>query len=107
LKTFFIGQCLMQYPNTYREWRQLNAPPRVDQEELARQLALRTNLPATPAELAELNRRLPEVVKKERSPAFLSALFAAGFSQEEIAAAVGLTTVAVQSKIKRLRKAAA
>lgn len=107
LKTFFIGRCLMQYPNAYRDWRQQNVPPRVDEKELARQLELRTNLPATPDQLAELHRRLPEVVKKEQSPAFVSALFAAGFSQEEIAAAAGLTTVAVQSKIKRLRKAAA
>jgi hypothetical protein len=107
LKTYFIGRCLLQYPNAYREWRSQNVCPRIDPEELARQLALRTNLPATTDLLAELHRRLPEVVKEEQSPAFLAALFAAGFSQKKIAAAAGLTTMAVQSKIKRLRKAAA
>jgi hypothetical protein len=107
LKTYFIGQCLLQYPNAYREWQQQHVPRPYDREELARQLGAEGQVPASPAQLAELNMRLPELVAAPRSPAALAALFAAGFSQEEIGANAGLTTQAVQSAIKRHRKAAA
>jgi hypothetical protein len=104
LKTFFIGQCLFQFPDAYRQWaREMHGVP-LDLQANVGDLAL-VHPPAAPTSVvAELRRHL-RVLAHDEAPA-LNVMVEMGFSHNEIAATTGQTPKAVELKIYRLRKAA-
>jgi DNA-directed RNA polymerase specialized sigma24 family protein len=102
LATFFIGACLLQFPNRYRSWelrwaRQRRhvlldvemaapAPDNPEHEVLARSAAI------------ALLARVPDAESRQ-----IVALRADGYALEEIAELTGLSAAAVKSRLHRMR----
>jgi DNA-directed RNA polymerase specialized sigma24 family protein len=104
LRTFFIGQCIFQFPNVLRRWVAEQALPSVDTSVLAAQLE-RTTHPS-PDVLVELSRSLKvlETLPNEH-PAKIKTLAAMGYSHVEIAELLDCTEKAVEMKLYHARKA--
>jgi DNA-directed RNA polymerase specialized sigma24 family protein len=102
LKTFFIGQCLFQFPNVYRRWMRESQPVVVDQNSLAEELATARTLAAPVPMVAELRRALQRL--SPDSPQAMEALVEMGYSQGEISELLGTTLRAVESKLYRHRR---
>lgn len=104
LKTFFIGQCLFQFPNTIRRWAsERNARP-VDDATLGSELALRQARPSTEV-LAQLSRGLEILAKlPKQDPTCLKVLMEMGYSQEEIGEMLGTSEKAIEMRLYRSRQ---
>jgi hypothetical protein len=107
IKTYFIGQCLIRFPNIYRSWLATEAhhgAVLVDENELLEFLA--GGRGADPAELAvirqEIEVRFKDISDKRLLAAFV--LTAAGWSQREIAGATGMTEKAVERMLAYYRE---
>jgi DNA-directed RNA polymerase specialized sigma24 family protein len=102
LRTFFVGQCMLQFPNVYRRWARERDEPSVDRELLARELANSRNSPAPGHVRAFLGQFLERLTPE--SPEMIEALIEMGYEQLEIAAMLHTTRGAIQSKLYRYRK---
>jgi Sigma-70, region 4 len=102
LKTYFIGQCLFQFPNVYRRWVREDQHINMNDGAFAQELAARCTPPAPAHVLIELSRLLHGATCD--SPEILEALVEMGHSQAEIAELVGTTLRAVESRLYRYRK---
>lgn len=106
IKTFFIGQCLIRFPNIYRSW--LTNEVRGDEILLGdRSLPMRGGIGhVDPIDLAivrqEVELRLrPIADKKAKEAMILSAL---GWSQREIGVKLNMTEKAVERTLSYYRK---
>lgn len=106
IKTFFVGQCLIQFANVYRYWLKNEAGY---SEILVDDLAVidrpQARTPRTdPAELAairaEIDTRLKDVPERTRA---VMVLTAADWSQADIARRLGITTKAVERTLAHYR----
>lgn len=102
LKTFFVGQCLFQFPNVYRKWQREQVKARRAQRIVGRMDPdfLR---PVTPVEIAAELRR--EITKLSAvgfdSPEALAIAQRYGYSIPELAEIVGTTDRAIEGRIYR------
>jgi DNA-directed RNA polymerase specialized sigma24 family protein len=94
LKTFFIGQCVYQFPNVYRRWARETAPMRLDAMEVDE-----TPQPPRIATLIDLRRALaalpPEDVRH------LQIMVEMGHNAAEIAEITGTSKRSVESRLYR------
>jgi len=103
LKTYFIGSCVLSFPNVYRRWRREDerwSRVELDDETVA-------GLPCTvpdPADVAVANVELRNGLREldPRTAAAL-ALTAEGYSHEEIAEVLGISIRAVEGLLYRHR----
>lgn len=110
IKTYFIGQCLFQFANVYRAWLKHEAPLAavlVDDVALLDRPQGRTPL-TDPAELAairaEIDARFNAVPEKSREKVCtVMVLTAADWTQEEIAAYMGVTVKVVERTLAYYR----
>jgi DNA-directed RNA polymerase specialized sigma24 family protein len=103
LTTFFIGQCLIQFPTVYRKWS------RTVRREAALQAALAASRPdfqqdpavafELGADKAELLNQIPDPLTRD-----IATLRYAEWSHEEISEALGITVKAIESRLYRLRQ---
>ncbi len=97
LMTFFIGQCVYQFPNVYRRWVRETAPIRLDAAEVEEQ-------PSLPRldKMIDLRRALaalpPEDVRH------LQIMVEMGYSAAEIAKITGASKRSVQSRLYRYQR---
>lgn len=99
LKTFFIGACVLHFPNIYRRWlRQSLECVRIGLEGHDARNVLDFQL--LPDEHVELLLALPELEPGIRE---ILQLTVAGFSQCEIAETLGTTEKAVELRLARFR----
>lgn len=104
LKTFFIGQCLLQYSNVAAKWLRDHKPTPVHVTEA--ELALvdpRLRHPATEDVIREVAAAALRSGATSERGALVIALDEAGFSRNEIANEMGLTPDAVAGILKRER----
>ncbi len=93
LKTFFIGQCVLQFPNVYRRWQsERKRFPEYEPQQL----------PTSALAVLEVNRI--EALPRD-SELGMRLLKAKGFTAHEIAAATGVSKRVVESKMQRGREA--
>jgi DNA-directed RNA polymerase specialized sigma24 family protein len=103
LRTYFIGQCLFQFPRVYARWL------REEQEwaalERPKQFAELDKAPG-PAEQAETRILLTAAFAAEgtRKLARVLHLIDAGYGQEEVAEQLGITVGAIESLLYRHRR---
>jgi hypothetical protein len=98
LATFFIGQCLMKFPNQYRRWlgQRENQPMDADEYRAA-----------LPPHVMDPERQLRESQKVEALPdemANIGAGMAMGFTYQEIADKLGSTTRGIETKRWRFKE---
>lgn len=103
LKTFFIGQCVFQFPNTFRRWVSEQDAMPIDAQTVGRELELRavrrpTDVMADVARAIESIRPLPD-----DHPTRLRVLMEMGYTQREIAALLNTTEKAIEMKLYRSR----
>jgi hypothetical protein len=102
LRTFFVGQCIFQFPNVYRSWLAQNVP--LVPEGLLAQTVLPPIIGAD--DLAILSITLDKLPPND--PGIMNALGAAGFTQADIAGRLGLVSWrAVESRQRRAKLKAA
>lgn len=109
IKSYFIGQCLIRFPNIYRFWLRTETSTNVV---LVDELAI-LDRPAgegtvtDPADLAvirqQIDTRLANLPERTRT---IMVLTAAGWSQQEIADRLGTTVKAVERTLNYYRPAA-
>lgn len=100
LKTFFVGQCVLQFPNVYRSWfvRAVRALPLADPVQVDEMIS-REPSPDTGAILSETVGRLaPD------STTLIEAARRLGFKNAEIAEILSTTEKAVEMRLARHRK---
>lgn len=102
LKTFFIGQCVLQFPNVYRAWRvaKLAAVPAA-----AGAVGL-DDVPSpgpSPAVLVDLARAWLRITRG--SPEWMEVMRKLDYTQPEIAGLLNTTTKAIALKLYRHRAA--
>ncbi len=100
LKTFFVGQCVLQFPNAYRSWfaRVARQLPLADPV-LVDELVSREPRPDTGALLSEAMRSLaPDSMKLIETARRL------GYTNAEIAEVLSTTEKSVETRIARHRK---
>jgi DNA-directed RNA polymerase specialized sigma24 family protein len=102
LKTFFVGQCLLQFSNVYRRWVRETQPAPINRELLAQELASAGSLPAPGHVRALLITTLEKLT--EDSPEVIEALIEMGYDQVEIAELLHTTRRAIESKLYRHRR---
>lgn len=103
LKTFFIGQCLFQFPNEYRRWSREQCRPKASNDVVAEHLAANRTERARPQHLVELSR---EAARIERdSPAAIAGVMELGYTAIEIAEVLGLSESAIVNRVYHYRKA--
>lgn len=102
LRTFFIGQCVLQFPNVYRAWVK---------EQCARPLpdgfaeVSAAHAPAASIEAkAQLSREIESA--KPRSAVRILAAMEAGYSHDEIAQELNITVPSLQARLYRHRNRA-
>jgi DNA-directed RNA polymerase specialized sigma24 family protein len=102
LKTFFVGQCLFQFPNIYRKWQREQATARRARRTVARMDPdfLR---PVTPVEVAaELRRSLARLAAEgPDSTEVLRVAHRFGYTLAEIAEVIGTTERAIEGRLYR------
>jgi DNA-directed RNA polymerase specialized sigma24 family protein len=102
LKTFFVGQCLFQFPNVYRKWQREQVKARK-----ARRIVGRMDpdflRPVTPVEIAaELRREIDKLSALGfDSPDALAIAQRYGYTVAELAEIVGTTDRAIEGRIYR------
>jgi DNA-directed RNA polymerase specialized sigma24 family protein len=108
LKTYFIGQCLVRFPNVYRFWLRTEVYP-ARHEQLVDELAVFDRPagggPATdPADLAIIQQEIDTVLADapKRTKTML-VLLAAGYTQADIANMLNMTENAVQKAVSYWR----
>ncbi|MFN6122010.1 MAG: RNA polymerase sigma factor [Actinomycetes bacterium] len=102
LSTFFIGNCLLQYPNVYRRWRRTQTArpgPLPDGHDPPTS----RSLPERTLAEAEGTRELLDLVRSDAAREILQ-LQIDGYSEDEIAEITGLTVGAIESLVYRERK---
>jgi DNA-directed RNA polymerase specialized sigma24 family protein len=105
LKTFFIGQCVYQFPNIYRRWQTAE-----DNERLLAQQMRAADPEAFRAtskvdEVAHARRELAKLaVKAPDDPAVLRFAHRQGYSFEELAEIAGTTVRALEGRLYRAGK---
>jgi hypothetical protein len=107
IKTYFVGQCLIQFPNIYRAWLKAEAErigTLVDDNQLLDFLAGAHG--TDPADLAiiqqEIDVRFKEISDRRLRAALV--LIAAGWSQREIAERLVITEKAVERMLSYYRQ---
>ncbi len=103
LRTFFIGQCILQFPDVYRGWeREQCLPPMsvVFGDDLTS-----GSIPAPPEAQIDLSRWLART--STSSPEFIRAAVAVGYSHAEIAKMLDTTVAGVEARLYRFKKRAA
>ncbi|SBT40347.1 RNA polymerase sigma factor [Micromonospora narathiwatensis] len=105
LKTFFIGQCLIRFPNIYRAWlnNEVHHDVLVDELTLFDRPAS-GGPPADPAQLAVLRQEVDVLLTgaPPRTRTMLT-LILAGYTQADVASLLGLTENAVQKALSYYR----
>lgn len=105
LNTFFVGQCILRFPNVYRRWYRERQDPlfvRNDREALAAELGtLRTEGPS-PQIGAELSRAIDQL--QRRDPRAILGLKELGYDQKDIAELLNTTERGIQSRLFRHRR---
>lgn len=106
IKTFFVGQCLIQFANVYRYWLRNEAGyPEILVDDLAVIDRPQARTPHTdPAELAAIRAEIDTKLKgvPERTRAIM-VLTAAGWLQTDIARRLGITVKAVERTLAYYR----
>ena len=94
LRTFFIGQCVLRFPNEYRRWKPSfeTAPIEGSSEHL-------TQPAASPSTIAAL--RLAWASMPPAAVGAMLGMVEMGYSHEEIANMIGVTKRSVDSKLYR------
>jgi len=104
LKTFFIGQCIFQFPNTFRRWVAEQDTMPVDAATVGRELELQTPRRSTEL-MAEFARAIESLGKLPADhPTRLKVLMEMGYTQREIADLLDTTEKAIEMKIYRKRR---
>lgn len=103
LLTFFIGQCVFQFPNIYRRWRtekvsQMSVP----REIIAQELAYARTERASPDIVLELSRLLQSIEPKSLEAAAMKVEM--GHSVADVAKEFEMTERALDSKLYRHRR---
>lgn len=102
LRTYFIGQCIIQFPNIYRSWHR---------QELRNEFALVDDLELLDAEIDAPDRRViagivgSEAMATIKDPRVRKVMFmtAEGWSQAEIAKQMGVTAKTVERMLANER----
>jgi len=115
LTTFFVGNCLLQFTNLYRDWRKQNvqniatltidnSPPGTDHPAL--QLPAHSDPEAEVVNADQSRRNTAEILQPVRSVDTKAILMmrAENFGIDEIAETLGLPYKAVESQLYRARK---
>jgi DNA-directed RNA polymerase specialized sigma24 family protein len=106
LKTFFIGQCLIRFPNIYRAWLKTELHHDLLIDELAIfDRPARGGPPTDPAQLAVIRQELDTLIgDAPRGTRPMLELLLAGHTRAEVAAQLGVTENAVQKALAYYRK---
>jgi RNA polymerase sigma factor (sigma-70 family) len=109
IKSYFIGQCLIRFPNIYRAWLRTEASTNVLLIDDLAFLDRPSDGPVTdPADLAvirqEIDTRLAGLPERTRT---IMVMTAAGWTQQEIATRLGTTVKAVERTLNYYRPATA
>ena len=106
LTTYFIGQCLFQFPNVYKRWWRERKYQEVPDQETVEQLG-RANRPMGPAtDLINRSRIRKGLEHADKTDRAILAWYAEGYTYEEIAELTGVKVGTIKSRIHRLRKKA-
>jgi DNA-directed RNA polymerase specialized sigma24 family protein len=112
LKTYFIGQCLLRFPNLYRRWLKENGlagnDPLTDRRgREVQRITDRWNHPPTRSGDPEANLGPMVLIGLAADPKGREILqyIAEGYQHEEIAELTGLSVSAVKSRLHRIRGA--
>lgn len=109
LTTYFIGACLRAFPPVYTAWSRVRRDElrtrTTEDEELTRRIDLATPYSRDPCDAAVLQQEMQRVMAEIDDPDLREVVvwLAAGFSQSEAAAMVGLTRKSLERKLSRLR----
>jgi DNA-directed RNA polymerase specialized sigma24 family protein len=109
LKTYFIGQCLIRFPNVYRFWLRTEVYPALD-ERLVDELAVfdrptSGGPTADPAALAVIRQEVDIVLADApEATKTMLVLLAAGYTQADVATTLNLSENAVQKATSYWRK---
>lgn len=101
LRTFFIGQCLIQFPSVYRRWRAESSHPHEDVVEEVPDKANRDDPAGTVVNRTQIDEALAAL--DDRTAQVLR-LFAEDMHQHDIARRSGLTLRAVEAILYRHRQ---
>lgn len=104
LRTFFIGNCKLQFANVYRRWLTETAGPPVDFDDGRFRAELEyQRAPRVPVEVAaELQRQAPRM--RNGSVEHIHLLGAAGYTNAEIAKINDTTEGAINARLHRARQ---
>jgi DNA-directed RNA polymerase specialized sigma24 family protein len=109
LKTFFIGQCLIRFPNVYRFWLNTEIYPARDERPVDEFTVFDRPISggpaADPADLAVIRQEV-DIVLAEAPEATktMLILLAAGYTQADVAAMLNLSENAVQKAVSYWRR---
>ncbi len=101
LRTFFVGQCILQFPEVYRSWEREQCMPPMSV--LPGDL-LSGSRPVPPEAQVDLSRWLARSTTE--TPEFIPAAVAFGYSHAEIAKTLDTTVSGVEARLYRLKKRA-
>ena len=106
LTTYFIGQCLFQFPNVYKRWWRERKHQEVPDQGTFEQLD-RTNKPIGPVTGLITHSRIRKGLEHaDNTDREILGWYAGGYTYEEIAELTGVKVGTIKSRIHRLRKKA-
>lgn len=106
LHTYFVGRCILVFPNVYRDWRRayVRSSPVQRAEPLQADLTDR-GVWSDPERITLVRATLKRTIEElEETTGEVVLLDAAGYEDQEIAARVGLTRKAVELRLYRFNK---
>ncbi|MFF3634093.1 RNA polymerase sigma factor [Streptomyces sp. NPDC002250] len=109
LRTYFVGACLRAFPPIYAAWSRVRRDElrhtATEEEELTRRIDLATPYTHDPCDAAVLQQEIRRVMSEIDDPNLRAGVvwLAAGYSQSETAAMIGLTRKSLERRLSRLR----
>ncbi|MGW7529751.1 RNA polymerase sigma factor [Streptomyces sp. NPDC054783] len=109
LRTYFVGACLRAFPPIYAAWSRVRRDElrhtATEEEELTRRIDLVTPYSHDPCDAAVLQQEIRRVMSEIDDPNLRAGVvwLAAGYSQSETAAMIGLTRKSLERRLSRLR----
>jgi DNA-directed RNA polymerase specialized sigma24 family protein len=104
IKTFFVGQCLMQFPNVYRRWHRENytdAPRLTEDGDLSTHIDVIQNVESEAITQERLRKAFARIKDPRVRDAFV--MIAAGLTHEEVGVKLNVTSKTVERMIANER----
>lgn len=105
MRSYFIGQCLMQFPNEYRKWARECRSGAVASPVLLDDWSLLPSSAPGPETVSDQRLTIHRYLKSAPTRTRKALLYvAAGYTHQEIAAFIGTTPKAIEMLLRRFRK---